>query len=113
MKKSEILGLSVALAGNVALMMPGTANALVTCTSAITSATAVTSCAGSGGYTADNVSFTGSKGVAMTVLDSSQDFSACSWHVSGTKSFGMTSSLTTMSILAGTGKTVTSAVGCA
>lgn len=116
MKKSQILGLSVAtaasVAGSIALVMPQTASAAVTCGSAITAATATQNCSGSGGYTADNVNFTGSKGVAMTVSDQTSDFSACGWHVSGSKSFGMTTSLTTMSIVTGTGATVTSGVGC-
>lgn len=113
MKKSQALGLSVvALTGSMSLMMPQTASAVVGCGTAITTSTATQTCSGSGGYTQENVDFTGSKGVAMTVTDSTTDFSNCGWHVNGGKSFGMSTGSTTMTVLAGTGKTVTSGIGC-
>lgn len=112
MKKSQVLGLSVALAGNMALMMPQTASAVIACT-ATTTTTGTTSCSGSGGYTADNVDFTSSAGVSISVTDSTTDFSACSYHLSGSKSFGMTTSDTTMAIRGATGKTAQSGQGCA
>lgn len=113
MKKSQILGLSVAaLTGSMSLMMPQTASAVITCGTAITDTTATQRCSGSGGYTEETVDFTGSKGVAMSVTDSTTDFSNCGWHVSGGKSFGMSTGSTTMTILSGTGKTVSSGVGC-
>lgn len=111
MKKSQILGLSVALAGNMALMMPQTASALVTCTLATTT-DATSTCTGSGGYTQENVDFTSSKGVSVDAVDDVADFSACAYHLSGSKSFGMSSSITTMTILTSTGGTATSGAGC-
>lgn len=112
MKKSQVLGLSVALVGNMALMMPQTASALITC-SATTTTSGTTTCSGSGGYTADSVDFTGSAGVVIGVSDSTSDFSACAYHLSGSKSFGMTTSDTAMTIRGATGKTASSGVGCA
>jgi hypothetical protein len=111
MKKSQILGLSVALAGNMALMMPQTASAVVTC-NATTTTTGTSTCSGSGGYTQENVDFESSKGVAVDAVDDTTDFSACAYHLSGAKSFGMSTSTTTMSILSTTGGTATSGVGC-
>lgn len=113
MKKSQVLGLSVAIAGNVALMMPQTASAVITCGAAVTTATAKQTCSGSGGYTQENVDFTGSAGVAIDAEDSTNDFSACAYHVSGGKSFGMTTSDTAMTIRSATGKAASSGEGCA
>ena len=113
MKKSQVLGISVALAGNMALMMPQTASAVVACGSAITDATATQTCSGSGGYTQENVNFTGSKGVAIQVADSVAAFGACAYHVNGTKSFGMSTSSTAMAIRNATGKGADAASGCA
>lgn len=112
MKKSQILGLSVAIAGTMAVMAPQASIAAVTCTTTGTGATALTSCSGSGGYTQESVSFTGSKGVVTDAVDDSTDFSACSYHNQGTKSFGMSTSQTTMTILTSTGGTATSGSGC-
>lgn len=111
MKKSQILGLSVALAGNMALMMPQTASAVVSCT-ATTTTTGTSTCSGSGGYTQENVDFEGSKGVSTNAVDDTTDFSACAYHLSGAKSFGMSTSSTVMSIRDATGKTASSGVGC-
>jgi hypothetical protein len=113
MKKSQILGMT-ALAGSMAVMIPQTASAVVTCTPA-TSASTTTSCSGGGddgSYTAEPISFTGSKGVIIDAADSSADFSACAYHYSGAKSFGMTTSATTMVVRDATGKTASSGVGC-
>jgi hypothetical protein len=116
MKKSEILSLSLSLgtvvATSVAVMMPvEQAQAAITCSS-VTTADAIATCSGSGGYTQENVDFKGSKGVSMGVVDQTTDFSNCAHHLNGSKSFGMTTSTTTMTIVAGTGGTATSGVGC-
>lgn len=113
MKKSQVLGLTAALAGSMAITVPQIASAAVTCSSTGSGATLVTTCSGSGGYTAENVSFTGSKGVSTSVSDNTDNFGACSYHASGTKSFGMSTGSTTMTIRNATGKTaVSGADGC-
>ena len=114
MKKSQVLRIGAAIAGTMAVVVPQTASATtVTCT-ATTTASGVTTCTGGGdGYTQEAVDFTGSKGVSIDAVDDTTDFSACAYHISGSKSFGMTTSLTTMSIRNATGKTAQSGVGCA
>lgn len=111
MKKSQVLGLSVAIAGNMALMMPQTASAAITCTATSTAA-GTTTCSGSGGYTQENVNFTGSKGVVIGVSDTSTEFAACAYHLNGGKSFGMSTSSTAMTIRSSTGSTAASGTGC-
>lgn len=114
MKKSQVLGLSAALAGSMAVVMPQTASAVVTCT-ATTDVSAPSTCSGggdTGSYTQEAVSFSGSKGVSISNTDSATDFSACAYHLAGAKSFGMTTSSTSMTIRSATGKTASSGVGC-
>lgn len=111
MKKSHILGLSAAaLASNLAMVT--SAEAVVSCT-ATTTTTGTTSCTGSGGYTADTVNFVGSAGVVTAVSDTTAEFAACSYHLSGSKSFGMTTAATTMTIRTATGKGAAAGSGCA
>lgn len=111
MKKSQVLGLSVAIAGTMAVMAPQVSFAVVSCT-ATTTTDATSTCSGSGGYTQENVDFTSSKGVSIDAVDDTTDFSACSYHLSGSKSFGMSTSSTEMVIRGATGKTASSGVGC-
>lgn len=108
MKKSEILGLGLAAVTSLAAV---NAYAAISCT-ATTSATAASTCSGSGAYTQDNVAFTGSVGVSISVTDNASDFSDCAYHLNGGKSFGMSTSQSTMTIRSATGKTATSGVGC-
>lgn len=112
MKKSQVLTLSVAIAGSMAIMMPESASAAISCT-ATTTADGTTTCSGSGGYTQEDVNFTGSKGVVIGAVDSASDFSACAYHLNGGKSFGMSTSTTAMTIRNATGKSAASGVGCA
>lgn len=114
MKKSQILGLSAALAG-VAVVLPQTASAAITCT-ATTSASSPTSCSGGGdadSFTQEAISFTGSKGVVLDAADSATSFSACAYHMAGSKSFGMSTDTTVMAIRSATGSTaVSGAAAC-
>lgn len=111
MKKSQVLGLSVAIAGTMAVMAPQVSFAVVSCTAATTT-DATSTCSGSGGYTQEDVQFTSSKGVSVDAVDDTTDFSACAYHLSGSKSFGMSTSSTEMVIRGATGKTASSGVGC-
>lgn len=113
MKKSEILTLSVALAGSVAAMMPQTASAGSTECGSVTGATDIASCTiASGGYLQESLSFKGSKGVKTYYDDNANYFAACSSHWQGNNSFGMTTDNTQMTIRTATGKTATSGTGC-
>lgn len=112
MKKSEILGLSVALAGSLAAVMPQSASA-TTCGTTPSAASDVSSCTISAtGYLADDVTFAGSKGVAMDYSVDAGGFAACAYHISGGKSFGMTTNSTAMTILGSTGGTSDLTAGC-
>lgn len=115
MKKAQLMRLSVALAGSAALILPGPASAVavtgVTCTAA-TNINETSSCSGSGGFTDEAIDFTSSKGVSVDVSDTASDFSACAYHLSGSKSFGMSTGSTVMVTRNATGKTASSGVGC-
>lgn len=111
MKKSEILTLTVALAGSVAAMMPQVA-AADTCGSVTTSSTPGT-CSISGGYLAEELVFTGSKGVQTNYLNDAAYFSACGWHIQGKSSFGMSTQSTEMYVRTATGKATNASSGCA
>lgn len=112
MKKSEILALSVALAGNIALVTQ--ANAASTECGTVSDAGDTATCTiTASGFLAEDVSFAGSKGV-KTLYDLGSDwFAACSSHYAGNKSFGMTTESSAMITRSTTGKTAAQASGCA
>ncbi len=112
MKKSEILTLSVALAGSVAAMMPQTAAAAECGT--VTGATGIAECTiASGGYLQESISFKGSKGVKTQYDNNANYFAACSSHWQGNNSFGMTTNSSQMTVRSATGKGTDAASGCA
>lgn len=113
MKKSEILSMSVALATSVAAMMPPSAHAASTECGSVSAATDVATCSISGGYLQEELSFSGSKGVQTNYDNGTSYFAACSSHVSGNNSFGMTTDSTAMTIRTSTGKGANQASGCA
>ncbi len=110
MKKSEILTLSVALVGSVSAMLPQQA-AATDCGTVSTSA-AVATCSISGGYLAEELVFTGSKGVKTAYLNDAAYFSACSYHLQGKSSFGMSTQSTEMYVRTATGKGTDASSGC-
>jgi hypothetical protein len=113
MKKSEILGLTVALAGSIAAVMPQAASATA-CGTTPASANDISTCTITAtGYLAEDLTFSGSKGVAIDYDVSDAAFAACAYHISGTKSFGMSTASTAMAILSSTGGTADLASGCA
>lgn len=111
MKKSEILALSVALAGNIALATQ--ANAASTECGAVSGAGDTATCTiSASGFLAEDVSFAGSKGV-QTFYDVGTDwFAACSSHYAGNRSFGMTTESSAMITRSTTGKAAGQASGC-
>jgi hypothetical protein len=113
MKKSEILSLSVALASSIAAMMPPSAHAASVECGSVSAATDVATCDVSGGYLQEQLSFAGSKGVKTNYDNDATYFAACSSHVSGNNSFGMTTESTAMTIRTATGKSANQASGCA
>lgn len=111
MKKSEILALSVALAGNLA--MATQANAASTECGSVSTASDVATCAiAASGFTAEAINFSGSKGVKTNYDLGTNYFAACSSHVSGNKSFGMTTDSSAMVVRSATGKAAGQASGC-
>jgi hypothetical protein len=111
MKKSELLGLTVALAGGIVSVMPQTA-AATECGSVTVAGDVATCTVASGGYLQESFNFAGSKGVHTTYDNQTGYFAACSYHVTGGKSFGMTTETSTMTIRGSTGSTATSGTGC-
>lgn len=111
MKKSEILSLSVALAGSIAAMLPQHAAADECGT--VTDATGVATCTiASGGYLQESLTFSGSKGVKTVYDNNANYFAACSSHFQGKSSFGMTTQSTQMTVRSATGAAVNAASGC-
>lgn len=112
MKKSELLGLTIALAGGVVAVMPQTAAAATEC-GTVSGAGDVASCTvASGGYLQEAFDFKGSKGVNTSYDNQTGYFAACSYHVTGGKSFGMTTETSTMTIRGATGSVAASGTGC-
>ncbi len=111
MKKSELLSLSIAVAG-IAAALPQTAAAAECGT--VTGASDVATCTiTAGNYLQEDVAFAGSKGVHTEYDDNASYFAACSYHVQGKSSFGMTTNSSLMTTRAATGKTTDSLSGCA
>lgn len=111
MKKSEILTLSVALVGSVAAMLPQTAAAEECGT--VSESGHVAECSISGGYLQEVLNFKGSKGVQTNFDNQANYFAACSSHVQGNSSFGMTTNSSLMTTRTATGKGTDAASGCA
>jgi hypothetical protein len=121
MKKSRALRVFI-LAGSTAALIPQgvvavAVNAPVaggSSCSTVSSASDVAECnIAATGYLAEDLSFSGSKGVSMSYAVDSNGFAACAYHISGTKSFGMTTNTTAMTINPTTGGTADLTTGCA
>jgi hypothetical protein len=106
------LTLSVALAGSVAAMLPPSAQAGTECGS-VSAAGSFADCSISGGYLQEVLDFKGSKGVKTYYDNQSSYFAACSSHLDGKNSFGMTTQSTQMFTRDTTGKNTDAASGCA
>lgn len=111
MKKSELLSLSIALAGGVAAVMPQTA-AAAEC-GGVSTAAGIAECTITGGYLQEDLAFKGSKGVHTEYDNNASYFAACSYHVQGKSSFGMTTESTQMITRGATGKGPNQLSGCA
>lgn len=112
MKKSELLSLSIALAGGVTAVMPQTAAATECGT--VSGANAVATCTiAAGNYLQEDLAFQGSKGVHTEYDNNASYFAACSYHVQGKSSFGMTTESTQMITRGATGKGPNQLSGCA
>lgn len=113
MKKSELLALSVAMAGSAAAMMPQTAAADACNDAGVGSNYAAGCTIASGSYLAEDIIFAGSKGVELNYTNDSAYFAACGWHVQGKNSFGMTTNSSEMTVRVGTGTaSVDASSGC-
>ncbi len=111
MKKSELLTLSVAVAGSVIAMIPQTAAATACGTPSLTAPTTCT--ISSGGYLAEDIIFQGSRGVDLSYDNQDAYFATCAWHIQGKNSFGMTTQSSDMTTRVGTGTASTDAAsGC-
>ena len=110
MKKSELLTLSVAVAGSVAAIMPQVAAATACGTASVT---APTSCdIAAENYLAEAIAVSGSRGVSIDYINAATYFAACAYHLQGKSSFGMSTDSSDMTVRTATGRTAASGTGC-
>lgn len=103
--------MSIAVAG-VAAVLPQAASATECGT--VSGASAVATCSiAAGNYLQEQLDFAGSKGVHTEYDDNASYFAACSYHVQGKSSFGMTTNSSLMTTRTATGKGPNSLSGCA